>query len=219
MFKVLIRSVQLHLLPIFFSTDNDRNSVRDAYFGVSQQVLDNILNELEKETPLTSLFIDSVENHHEISHKESVIDISDVEMIEVEQSGDQNSPRKLVTEKQSTITVPINRPQCTKVFLPGVIFISNYELKFVDQQRYRLNDEAWLPNGAGGECKPSPSWFLETRSKWLRAVYSEKKYGLICITCAKAAKDYSRIMKNQGSFISHPYWKLLHQGLEGKIDF
>jgi len=26
-------------------------------------------------------------------------------------------------------------------------------------------------------------------------------------------------VKNKGAFISHPYWKLLHKGLEGMINY
>ncbi|CAF1459175.1 unnamed protein product [Rotaria sordida] len=117
--------------------------------------------------------------------------------------------------KSSSTCTQINRPSCTKVFLSGVKFITDFELQFVDQQRISLQDNVWLPSGAGGNSKPSRTWFTEERSQWLRAVYSEKKYGVLCIICAQEAKCESRLMKSKGSFISRPYWTLLHQGLEG----
>ncbi len=201
------------------STENDNNDSRDESIHVLQQILRDMLDQLENETSMMPLFTASVGNDDTASCNESITGANDVDMIEIEDINDQESSCILTNMEHPTITIPINRPQCTKVFLPGVEFISDYELKFVDQQRYRLQDKVWLPGGGGGESKPSQSWFTGARSTWLRAVYSNNKYGLICVICAKGAKDDSRIMKNQGSFISRPYWKLLHQGLEGMVDF
>ncbi|CAF1265584.1 unnamed protein product [Rotaria sordida] len=70
--------------------------------------------------------------------------------------------------------IPINRPACIKISLPGVQFITDRELEFVDQQRSLLNDNVWLPDGAAGKLKLSSTWFTAAIATWLRAVYSEK---------------------------------------------
>ena len=115
----------------------------------------------------------------------------------------------------SSSILPINRPPCIKKSLPGVQFITDHELKYVDRQRLLRNDGMWLPNDAVGKTKPSHTWFTEKRSVWHRAVYSENKYGLLCIICTQDAKCESRLKKNKGTFISHSYWKLQHKGLDG----
>ena len=199
-------------------TESDNKNSRDENIHVLRQVLDDLLDQLENETNLMPSFTGSVEDDDRASCNDPITDAYDVDMIEIEDINDQESSCTLTKMKHSTIITPINRPQCTKVFLPGVEFISDFELKFVDQQRYRLQDEVWLSRGGGGDSKPSRAWFTETRSTWLRAVHSDNKYGLMCVLCAKVAKDDSRIIKNQGSFISHPFWRLLHHGLEGMID-
>ena len=114
---------------------------------------------------------------------------------------------------------PINRPPCVKISLPGVRFITDRELRFIDEQRVLLKGNLWLPSDTVGNSKPSQTWFTESRATWLRAVYSEKKYGLLCIVCAQEAKCKSRLIKNKGSFVSHPYWKLAHKGLDGMINY
>jgi hypothetical protein len=152
------------------------------------------------------------ENDNATPFISSIINISDSDTSEDEKIGNNETCC-------SSTDSPINRPPCIKVSLPGVQFITDWELKFVDEQRLLLKDNAWLPNGFTGKSKPSRTWFTEIRSTWLRAVYSEKKYGLLCIVCAKEAKCESRLIRNQGSFISHPYWKLLHKGLDGNFNY
>lgn len=149
---------------------------------------------------------------------ERIEDVSDIDTVLLENVNDEQDFCSLTNMRITTMSVHVNRPQCTKVCLPGVEFISDLELAYVDQQRFRLDDEVWLPTGSGEELKPSKTWFTPSRSKWLRAVHSSKKYGLLCVICAKEAKDKRRILQNQGSFICRPYWKLLHQGLEGITD-
>ena len=122
------------------------------------------------------------------------------------------------TPSSSTIS-PMKRPSCIKKCLPGVQFITDQELKFIDQQRLLRRDDFWFPDNATGKSKPSNTWFTEKRSIWLRAVCSENKYGLLCVVCAQEAKCESRLKKNKGAFISHPYWKLEHKGLEGTINY
>ncbi|CAF2071901.1 unnamed protein product [Rotaria magnacalcarata] len=59
---------------------------------------------------------------------------------------------------------PINRPTCIKISLPGVRFITDQELKFVDEQRLLLNDNTWFLKGVIDKSKSSRSWFTEARS-------------------------------------------------------
>ena len=128
------------------------------------------------------------------------------------------SPNEIISDSEmccSSSILPINRPPCVKKSLSGVQFITDRELKDVDQQRLSRKDDVWLPSSTVGKAKPSHTWFTDKRSIWLRAVCSENKYGLLCVICAQEAKCESRLKKNKGTFISHPYWKLQHKGLAG----
>ncbi len=221
--------------PLLSSNIHLNESNSDGYNDmiVLQQILEDIFVQLENEQHIfyTSSIIDK--NNHLIS-----TDNSSINMIETENINDNDvsmslndlipdiispdtSYKNLIDNEVccSSTYIPINRPPCVKISIPGVQFITDQELKFVDQQRSLLNDDIWLPDGAVGKSKPSPTWFTAARAIWLRAIYSEKKYGLLCIICAQEAKCNSRLVKNKGAFISHPYWKLLHKGLEGMINY
>ncbi|CAF1422697.1 unnamed protein product, partial [Rotaria sordida] len=127
----------------------------------------------------------------------------------------------------SSTYISINRPAYIKISLPGVQFITDRELKFVDQQRSLLNDNVWLPDGAAGKSKPSSTWFTAARATWLRAVYSEKKYGLLCIICAQEAKtrQYEEselhkqsLMKYQSKIQSEDHGTVIEQLHSTKIN-
>jgi len=216
--EVLSADVLSHSSTVYCSTsDMNTETTDDDTLQLISEMLSNILDQLQNEINCITLHTDNDKIDCTVLCDENTKDDITVETVLTENVNDEQ-PYLTSNMDVSTTTAPVNRPQCTKVCLPGVEFISDLELTYVDQQRVRLHDEVWLPSGRGGEIKPSKYWFTQSRSKWLRAVHSNNKYGLLCIICAKEATDTSKIQKNQGAFICRPYWKLLHQGIEGTID-
>lgn len=203
--------------PMYFPLSNitgnidyDNDSVR-----IISEMLNEIIHHLQNESDIILLHHTSDEAACTMLFNEHMRDITNVETSLTGNLIDEQDSCLLTHVEATATNPPVNRPQCTKVYLPNVQFISDLELTYVDQQRSRLNYEFWLPLGGGGESKPSKTWFTPSRSKWLRAVHSDSKFGVLCVLCAKEARDKSRILQNQGTFICRPYWKLLHQGLEG----
>lgn len=186
--------------------ENENDKINDNDVLVSLN--DLITHVVDHDT----IFNKNIEEKNEIaSGKNSVDTIDTIDIAQYQQiNGD-------VTWSSSSC-VPINRPPCIKIPVPGVIFITDRELRFIDEQRASTKDNFWLPNDSVGNSKPSRTWFTETRKTWLRAVYSEKKYGLLCIVCAQEAACNLRLIRNRGAFISHPYWKLYRKGVAGIIN-
>ncbi|CAF0809407.1 unnamed protein product [Rotaria sp. Silwood1] len=166
--------------PLLSSNIHLNESNSDDYDDmiVLRQILENIFVQLENEQHIfyTSSIIDK--NNHLIS-----TDNSSIDMIETENINDNDvsmslndllhdiispntSYKNLIDNEMccSLTYIPINRPPCVKISIPGVQFITDQELKFVDQQRSLLNDDIWLPDGAGGESKPSSTWFTAARA-------------------------------------------------------
>ncbi|CAF1541740.1 unnamed protein product [Adineta ricciae] len=80
--------------------------------------------------------------------------------------------------------------------------------------RANYPDIEWNPHRSLSSTKPSPTWFSDDYP-WLRAIYSNGFYGLICADCVEFASSEVAIKKNNGAFVVRPYWKLKHKGLEG----
>ncbi|CAF4325494.1 unnamed protein product, partial [Didymodactylos carnosus] len=111
------------------------------------------------------------------------------------------------------------RPIPMKTIIPGVLFINDYELDYVDKQRSRFPNINWEPDtqktNSKTHGKPSSTWWSGSRQHWLRAVCTNNIYGLLCSVCAQYATDDVRIQRAHGAFIVKPYYKLQKKGLDG----
>jgi hypothetical protein len=111
-----------------------------------------------------------------------------------------------------------NRPPVTTKHIEGVKFITTSELQFIDPQRKKCPSAHWFTEDKQKQSKPSRHWFSKEQ-KWLRAICTENRYGLLCVVCAEYATNTTLIGRNNGAFILRPYWKLKHKGLEGIVRF
>jgi hypothetical protein len=215
--------------------NNNDNLDDDDQMLILLQIFEDIFIRLENEKSIVCTNFVMNGNDNVLLVNDTITDIANLHPVEDENVNENDnrrlsidsivnifnhdaSPNEITSDGEmrcSSSILPINRPPCVKKSLPGVQFITDRELKYVDQQRLLRKDDVWLPSNAVGKTKPSHTWFTDKRSFWLRAVCSENKYGLLCLICAQEAKCESRLKKNKGTFISHPYWKLQHKGLDG----
>ena len=127
----------------------------------------------------------------------------------------QNSHYQSSVSLKTSVTATSSLSNSVTVSIKGVRFINTDELKFLDMHRANYPNIEWNPHRSLSLVKPSPTWFSDDYP-WLRAIYSDGYYGLICADCAEFASNEVAIKKNNGAFVVRPYWKLKHKGLEGE---
>jgi len=112
-----------------------------------------------------------------------------------------------------------NRPAVMKKHIEGVKFITSSELKFVDEQRKKYPSISWFTEDKQKLSEPRSNWFANMDRRWLRAICTKNRYGLLCVDCAEYATDSTLIKRINGAFILRPYWKLKQKGLFGIVRF
>jgi hypothetical protein len=127
----------------------------------------------------------------------------------------QNSYYQSSVSLQAPVTTISNSSDNVIISIKGVRFINTHEMTFLQTQVANYPDIVWNPHQNLLPVKPSPTWFSDDHA-WLRAIYSDGYYGLICADCIEFASSEVAIKKNNGAFVARPYWKLKHKGLEGK---
>ncbi|CAF1244464.1 unnamed protein product [Rotaria sp. Silwood1] len=98
------------------------------------------------------------------------------------------------TVSSQTSTKILN--QSNKIFVPikGVRFINSHGIIFLEAHRAKYPHIQWSPPANLPQVKPSPSWF-SSDYPWLRAIYSEDHYGLLCIDCVEFASNEMAVKK------------------------
>ena len=116
---------------------------------------------------------------------------------------------------QTPVTTISNSSNNVITSIKGIKFINTHEMMFLEAQRANYPNIIWNPHHNLSLFKPSLTWFSDDYL-WLRAIYSDGFYGLICVDCSEFASNELAIKKNNGAFVVRPYWKLKHKGLEGE---
>ncbi|CAF4361435.1 unnamed protein product, partial [Rotaria magnacalcarata] len=165
--NILDQDKTVRTTPIETLFESKRRRVRDATTSTENSIVHNINRDLTVNDniivndvliSLYDLISDIDNNRIENENYDTTLCMNSISTIVV-----QDTHQNIYDNEVSCSFAypPINRPTCIKISLPGVRFITDQELKFVDEQRLLLNDNTWFLKGVIDKSKSSRSWFTE----------------------------------------------------------
>ncbi|CAF2246315.1 unnamed protein product, partial [Rotaria magnacalcarata] len=150
--NILDQDKTVRTTPIETLFESKRRRVRDATTSTENSIVHNINRDLTVNDniivndvliSLYDLISDIDNNRIENENYDTTLCMNSISTIVV-----QDTHQNIYDNEVSCSFAypPINRPTCIKISLPGVRFITDQELKFVDEQRLLLNDNTWFLN-------------------------------------------------------------------------